>query len=93
MSPRAITITGRDFEVLGELEAAVRWRKQFSGLDWVQPMELGGSNGSDHSYRLTKLARAGLVEQKQRSSYGRRGSKSYTITEVGLKALTARKAR
>lgn len=90
----------RDREVLGELDAACRNYLETTGKDWVQPMDCGGSDSTDHSYRLSKLVRLGLAQSKQRhgpepaegESEGRRlfrgrGSKSYRITEAGRKAL------
>jgi DNA-binding PadR family transcriptional regulator len=49
-------------------------------------MDCGGSNSSDHSYRLSKLVKMGLAESKQRWGvrWGRRGSKIYRPSELGL---------
>ena len=79
-------LTERDYEVLGELDAACRNYLAVTGSDWVQPLDCGGSNGSDHSYRLSKLATAGLAESKRRGGWSR-GSKSYRITPGGRAAL------
>jgi len=81
------TLVERDLEVLAELEAACRNHAKHDYLSgWARPLDCGGSNGSDHSYRLTKLVKAGAAEQKQRMPWAGRGSKVYRITEAG-KAL------
>lgn len=72
----------RDIEVLRELDAACRNYLAITGDDWVRPLDCGGSNGSDHSYRLSKLARFQLAEAKVRSR-GARGSKLYRINASG----------
>lgn len=79
-------MTGRDIDVLGDLRAAVDNYEGIGAGSWVRPLDCGGSNGSDHSYRLSKLAKAGLAESRVRSS-GQRGSKRYTITEKGRSTL------
>lgn len=61
---------------------------------WMRPMDCGGTDSSDHSRRLTKLARKGLVERCRRNSIandcrGRRGSYVYRLTPLGL-AVRAR---
>lgn len=81
----------RDMEVLDELLSATDNHIKVGFSGWVAPMECGGSNGSDHSYRLSKLARVGVAEQKQRSAYMSRGSKVYRITEAGRSILAAYK--
>ena len=88
-------LTARDGEVLSELNAACKNYMDVTGNDWVRPLDCGGSNSSDHSYRLAKLARMGLAEQKQRWGSVRmpRGSKVYRITEAGSAALRAREGR
>lgn len=85
-------ITERDIEVLDELRAAVENHVRVGLPEWVTPMHCGGSNGSDHSYRLTKLSRAGLAEQKKRGGGWQRGSKVYRITEAGMEVLKEGKA-
>lgn len=87
--------TERDIDVLGDLEAAVRNMRdlQEQGLkvsEWVRPMDCGGANGSDHSYRLGRLAKMGLAERKKIygiSSDGSRGCYKYTITAEGQKII------
>lgn len=75
----------RDAEVLNELRGCMDM-----GLPWARPMDCGGSNGSDHSYRLNKLAKMGLAETEQRSAWAvSRGSKKYRITDAGRAALRA----
>lgn len=67
---------------------------------WCTPLDVGGYNGSHHSYTLTTLARKGLVQSKQRGDpndppdgengkkiWRGRGSKCYRITEAGRAAL------
>lgn len=53
---------------------------------WLRPLDLGGSNRSNHSAVLAQLQRRGLVESKVRS-HGVRGSKLYRITPAGRHAL------
>lgn len=88
-TPRLIE---RDIEILCDLEAACRNYMNVVGDDWVQPLDCGGSNGSDHSYRLGKLAKAGYAEQRRRGGWSR-GSKSYRITDAGRAALAEAKER
>lgn len=80
-------LTDRDYEVLEELDAAVRNHRNVGAGDYVRPLDCGGFNGSDHSYRLAKLERKGLANSRQRSAFGSRGSKEYTITEEGLRLI------
>lgn len=79
-------LTERDREVLVDLDVACRNYQHEIGQDWVQPLDCGGSNGSDHSYRLSKLAKMGLAEQKRRGGWSR-GSKKYRITPAGRATL------
>lgn len=79
-------MTERDIEVLGDLRAAVDNCEGIGAGSWVRPLDCGGSNGSDHSYRLSKLSKAGLAESRVRSCL-ERGSKLYTITEKGRASL------
>jgi hypothetical protein len=97
-------LTARDIEVLNELvgaydqiERAVGWHPKMSGdgvWDGVAPLDCGGSNGSDHSYRLTKLCKLGLAEaRKGASEWGQfstryKGSKKYRPTAAGRAALS-----
>jgi hypothetical protein len=83
---RAMKETNRDMEVLGDLAAAVKNYTEIGAGIWVRPLDCGGFNGSDHSYRLGVLARLGLAERKRRGGYSR-GSWKYTITEAGHAAL------
>ena len=78
--------TQRDMDVLGELRAATDNYIQIGCDGFVRPLDCGGSDSSDHSYRLTKLAKRGLAEVAVRSS-GVRGSKVYRITDAGRSAL------
>jgi len=79
-------LLARDREVLNELCACHDSRYP---MEWARPLDCGGSNGSDHSYRLSKMAKAGLVEARQRSAFGTRGAKVYRITDAGRAALAA----
>lgn len=81
-------LTARDREVLAELESACRNHLNIGASEWVRPLDCGGTNGSDHSWRLSKLVRLGLAEDRQRSISGRRGSKVYRITEPGRNTLS-----
>lgn len=67
--------------------------------DGASPLDCGGSNGSDHSYRLTKLARLGYAEHRQRgkpwgdvATRDARRSKVYRPTDQGREAIKARLA-
>lgn len=55
---------------------------------WVRPMDVGGSDASDHSRRLARLCRVGLVERWDRSMGLSRPSYLYRITDAGSAALT-----
>lgn len=68
------------------------WETGIDGrlFDGVAPIDCGGSNSSDHSYRFTKLTKLGLAEHRKRGfpwgrapSRGYRGSKVYRPTELG----------
>lgn len=104
-------LTERDLEVLDELVYVCDAHlpnnihgyqsacPQTSRGDGASPLDCGGSNGSDHSYRLTKLARLGYAEHRQRGhewgdlrTTGARGSKVYRPTEKGRKAIRERRA-
>ena len=57
-------LTDRDLKVLDDL----RWacdRAPIGWDGWVRPMDCGGRDGSDHSYRLRKLANLDLVERRK----------------------------
>lgn len=67
---------------------------QMTRGDGASPLDCGGSNGSDHSYRLTKLARLGYAEHRQRgkpwgdvATRDARGSKVYRPTDKGRKTI------
>ena len=81
-------LTERDLEILRELDAANRNHARYGFMGgWARPLDCGGSNGSDHSYRLAKLVKLGLAESRQRSGFMSRGSKVYRVTEAGLTLL------
>jgi hypothetical protein len=77
------TVTDRDLEVLVEMLRS-------SGDErWLRPMDIGGVDGSDESYRMAKLARLGLAERARRNSIanelgGGRGSYVYRLTGAGI---------
>lgn len=94
-------LTVRDHEILSSLvwaydhAARFGWRESM-GVVWdgVSPLDCGGSDGSDHSYRLSKLVKLGLAEHRKGSVWGQastrvRGSKKYRPTEAG-RALLAK---
>lgn len=85
-------LTRRDLEALGELRTACDNWLRVHDREWVRPLDCGGYNGSDHSYRLNKLARAGLAEAKKRAGYTR-GSKMYRITDAGRALLSSPNSR
>lgn len=99
-------LTERDREVLGDListyDSLVRLWAEHGGLEkrgrgaGIQPLDIGGFDGSDHSYRLTKLARMGLADHYKighsRSEWNKvstriRGSKLYRPTDAGRAAF------
>lgn len=84
-----INLTERDIEVLEELLGACDNLIDCGTDGWVQPMDCGGMDGSDHSYRLSKLSRTPYAEARQRGGHSR-GSKSYRITSEGRAMLSAR---
>ncbi len=97
----AARLTEIDAERLADLVAAYDTlvTMTFFGdqdLYGVAPIDCGGTNGSDHSYRLTKLARMGLADHRKRGydwgkapTRGYRGSKIYRPTALGRAVLTA----
>lgn len=77
-------LMSRDVEVLEDLDSAC------TAMDWARPLDCGGFNSSDHSYRLSKLERMGYAESRQRRAWMTRGSKEYRITSSGRAALRAK---
>lgn len=75
-----------DVDLLRALLAATREREAQGAEPWVRPLDVGGSSGSSHTYRLQKLVRHGFVAQKTRTA-GVRGSLLYTITDAGKARL------
>lgn len=77
------TVADRDLEVLVEMLRS-------SGDErWLRPMDVGGFDGSDESYRMAKLARLGLAERSRRNSIANdfnqgRGSYVYRLTGAGI---------
>lgn len=75
----------RDLEVLHDLSVS---KGEYED-GWCRPLDIGGHDGSDHSYRLTRLVHAGLADQRQRGALvGSRGSKSYRINDAGRAKIT-----
>ena len=71
-------LTWRDIDVLRDLKVASR-------NGWVHPIDLGGTNGSHHSFTLQKLVRHGYAEAS-RPKMNRRGRPGigYKISDLGL---------
>lgn len=87
-------LTERDIETLRELEFATRQFVEQNYRDgWVMPMDCGGSNGSHHSYTLTKLAVRGLADRKKYGGRREKGSCRYRINDNGRIWLAALKAQ
>lgn len=92
-------MTGEDLnaceiDVLGTLEFATR-----NSIDvepkkegWVRPRDCGGSNGSRHSYTLTKLAKLGYADARSWGGWSR-GSKRYRINSQGKLMLCWERAK
>ncbi|UIJ43752.1 hypothetical protein LZK98_11685 [Sphingomonas cannabina] len=88
-------LSERDRDMLAELASAcatsLEWHAKGYSTGrtpgYARPLDCGGSNGSDHSYRLSKLVKLGLAEGKQRwgvSCSGSRGSKVYRPSPLGI---------
>ena len=75
-------LTERDIETLKELACADIQRQKHGQSEWLMPMDLGASNGSHHSYTLTKLAARGLGERKKYGSKREKGSCRYRMNEA-----------
>jgi hypothetical protein len=82
---RAHPLSERDFEILEELRFTNRESR--CPMEWARPLDIGGGSNSDHSPRLSKLERYGMVESRQRSAHMTRGSKQYRITDAGVAAI------
>lgn len=81
-------LTDRDYQTLGELEAANRNHTELDYRGgWAKPLDCGGSNGSHHGITLAKLNRAGLADRKGYNP-GCRPVWMYKINEVGKEALS-----
>lgn len=89
----AVVLVDRDIEMLREFDAVCRQKQEYhpGRRIWATPLDCGGHDGSDHSYRLAKLVRAGMAESRQRCGgmAGSRGSKEYAMTEDGLARVKA----
>jgi hypothetical protein len=87
-------LTDREREILQDLRGAHDDR---CPTEWCRAMDVGGRDGSHHSYTLAKLTRAGLVERKKYGCFckangelGRcrcKGSCGYRLTEAGRAAI------
>lgn len=85
-------LTDCDFEILAELIYCCDESRYGGnrGTGQAAPLDCGGSNGSDHSYRLTKMSRLGYAEHKQLGAVewgdvttrNARGSKVYRPTDM-----------
>lgn len=91
-------LTEREQEVLGELCA---FRRAFEKYDWhpegARPMDVGGTNGSHHSYTLGKLVKKGLADHRKGLEWGKsstryRGSKQYRATDRGMQVEKSRRS-
>lgn len=51
-----MTLTARERELLADLP----------NDEWVRPMDIGGRDGSNHSYLLNRLVQKGYAERKDR---------------------------
>lgn len=83
-------LTDDERQLLIELDAYERNMRDL-GLEWkwARPLDVGGHNGSRHSYLLGRLVQHGYAEDRQRSPVnGRRGSKVYHTTEAGRALLS-----
>lgn len=81
----------RLFDLIAGYEHCAQFRKDREGDRYgVAPIDCGGTDSSDHSYRFTKLVRLGLAEHRKRGcDWGQsprrvRGSKVYRPTPRGL---------
>jgi hypothetical protein len=79
----------RDMEILAALRAACDNHERIGHMDgWAKPLDCGGWNGSDHSYRLGKLVKSGYAEVNRKPmNPNARPGKRYRVTPAGQKAL------
>lgn len=71
------TLSPREAELLAEVKVM-----GFDVGEWFRPMDVGGRNGSDHSYVLGRLVAKGYLEARYRTGPGgkwARGSKKYRL--------------
>jgi len=80
-------LTDRDIDVLETLVFATISRVRLNQSCWMQPLDLGGSNGSHHSYTLHKLAKRGLCHRRKWGSKRAKGSCDYRANAAGLEWL------
>lgn len=88
-------LTKRDIEVLDDLRVASdsaikNDTREMRCEGWVQPLDCGGFNGSDHSYRLSKLAKHGVAERHKFGGRRSKGSCLYRINEAGRLVLAGK---
>lgn len=78
------SLTERDIETLGELDAATRNHEEVGWRNgWCSPMDCGGRNGSHHSKTLAKLAAHGLAIRRKYGHKREKGSCHYKISDAG----------
>lgn len=84
-------MSGRETELLRECVATHRDRLKHGLPVKFKALDVGGSNGSHHSYTLGKLVREGWLENVGygRSTGGRHGSRRVNIYTITAKALEA----
>ena len=64
-------LTGKEVEILQSA--------QLMGKQWFRPLDIGGTNNSNHSRLLARLVAKGLIERKHRSSHYSRPSYLYRV--------------
>jgi hypothetical protein len=84
-------LSAREAELLRECVATHRDRVKHGMPVKFKALDVGGSNGSHHSYTLGKLVRGGWLENVGygHSTGGRHGSRRTNIYRVTNKALEA----
>jgi hypothetical protein len=81
-------LSGDERELLTTLRDECDHRATHGASWWVRPMDLGGHDGSNHSYILSKLVKKGFADARQRGALVQsRGSKEYTISRAGRHVL------
>lgn len=70
-------LTDRDLETLDGFMQVSADRLKHGASEWMMPLDCGGSNGSHHSYTLSKLARRGYARMKKYGGPRHKGSCRY----------------